>query len=194
MQPVIKYRGGKSREIPEFKKFIPNDYNRYIEPFFGGGAVFFDIEPSKAILNDINKKLINFYCEVRNNYSALHMELSNLQELYESNQRNYLKIKSSSNATHVDNLNEELYYKLRDMYNGKIPCEYSEGTLYYFINKTSYSGMIRYNRNGEFNVPYGRYLHFNTHNITQAHSSLLKKAKLYNLDYSEIFDEMATPF
>lgn len=68
MRTLVKYRGGKSREIFEFRRYIPNDYERYIEPFFGGGAVFFDLEPEHAIINDINEKLMNFYAEVRNNY------------------------------------------------------------------------------------------------------------------------------
>ena len=51
MNPVLKYRGGKSREIPRFLQYIPDDFNRYIEPFFGGGAVYFYLEPDNAIIN-----------------------------------------------------------------------------------------------------------------------------------------------
>ena len=58
MKPIIKYRGGKSREINEFSRFIPDDYNNYIEPFLGGGAVFFRLEPQNAIINDVNNRLI----------------------------------------------------------------------------------------------------------------------------------------
>ena len=53
MNPVLKYRGGKSREIPRFLQYIPDDFNRYIEPFFGGGAVYFYLEPENAIINDV---------------------------------------------------------------------------------------------------------------------------------------------
>lgn len=58
MRTLVKYRGGKSRELPEFRQYIPNEYERYIEPFLGGSAVFFDLEPEHAIVNDINAKLI----------------------------------------------------------------------------------------------------------------------------------------
>lgn len=65
MKPIIKYRGGKSKEIPQILPYIPQFTGRYIEPFFGGGALFFYLEPSNAIINDINENLINFYNDVR---------------------------------------------------------------------------------------------------------------------------------
>ena len=71
MNPVLKYRGGKSREIPRFLQYIPDDFNRYIEPFFGGGAVFFYLEPDHAIINDANGRLMTFYQQLRDNYPAI---------------------------------------------------------------------------------------------------------------------------
>ena len=68
MNPVLKYRGGKSREIPRFLQYIPDDFNRYIEPFFGGGAVYFYLEPENAIINDVNTRLMTFYRQLRNSY------------------------------------------------------------------------------------------------------------------------------
>jgi len=76
MRPILKYRGGKSKEIPEFIRYIPNEYNRYIEPFLGGGAVYFYLEPEQAIINDINTKLIEFYQNVRNDFPRLQVELT----------------------------------------------------------------------------------------------------------------------
>lgn len=87
----------------------------------------------------------------------------------------------------VDDANEELYYKIRDMYNGLSDREFSFGTIYYFINKTAYSGMIRYNSNGHFNVPYGRYKNFNTSLLTEAHHKLLENAEIFNHSYEDIF-------
>ena len=71
MNPVLKYRGGKSREIPRFLQYIPDDFNRYVEPFFGGGAVFFYLEPDNAIVNDLNQRLMTFYTQLRNNYATM---------------------------------------------------------------------------------------------------------------------------
>lgn len=191
MRPIVKYRGGKSREIQEFSGYIPQDYDRYIEPFFGGGAVFFDLEPDYAIINDVNQPLMRFYEQVRNNYIDLSQELYGIQTTYEANQQLYAERRAAIEDPNVrvENLNEALYYQMRDMYNGNIPSIYSEGALYYFINKTAYSGMIRYNRQGEFNVPFGRYVHFNTRMITPQHSELLNRAELHNEDYANIFNQ-----
>jgi len=190
MNPVLKYRGGKSREIPKFLCYIPDDYDRYIEPFLGGGALFFYLEPDNAILNDVNTRLITFYNQLRNEYSTIREQLNNLQKEYEKNQSNFKKLKLKKPDEIVPNANEDLYYKMREIYN-KPDNSYLEGVIYFFINKTAYSGMIRYNNSGEYNVPFGRYPNFNTNLLTEQHSNLLKNAELYNIDYSEIFN-MAT--
>ena len=64
MNPMIKYRGGKSKEIMHFVNHMPQDYARYIEPFLGGGALYFYLEPSKAIINYVNTPLYLFYNEI----------------------------------------------------------------------------------------------------------------------------------
>ena len=78
MDAIIKYRGGKRREIPQFINFIPADYDTYIEPFLGGGAVFFQQEPNNAIINDINEPLINFYRQLATQYDRVMDELQTL--------------------------------------------------------------------------------------------------------------------
>lgn len=188
---MIKYRGGKTKEIPKFEKYIPNDFDTYYEPFFGGGAVFFHLEPKKAVISDINEKLINFYLEMQQEYSAARKELNYLQTLYEKNQKIYKELKIRYPDKHIKNENEILYYKIRDIFNGKIKSDFMSSVIYFFINKTAYSGMIRYNASGEYNVPFGRYQNFNTNLITQEHSELLKKANIFKGDYSIAFD-MAT--
>lgn len=188
MNPMLKYRGGKSREIPLFQKYIPASYSSYIEPFLGGGAVFFHLEPEHAIINDVNSRLITFYECVRDHYEEMRSELDLIQELYEKNQADYKARKALTSDERVPNANEALYYRIRDMYNGKTPPEYLDGVLYFFINKTAYSGMIRYNNNGEYNVPFGRYPNLNTKLITQEHSLLLQRAEVLQEDYSTIFE------
>lgn len=161
---------------------------RYVEPFMGGGALFFYLEPRKAILNDVNSKLISFYRGVRDDYGRLRKELDEVETIYEANRKAFEKAKALNPSARADDANEEMYYRLRDMYNGTIEKTYSDALLYFYINKTAYSGMIRYNAKGEFNVPFGRYAHLNTHLVTRAHSLLLQSAEIYNADYSEIFD------
>ena len=175
MKPIIKYRGGKSKEINNFIEFIPNQYDRYIEPFAGGAALFFFFFPNAALINDINSRLVNFYSAVREIFDSLKAELTRLELTYRSNQMEYEQIKMKDKSQHVENKNEALYYLLRDMYNGIIEKKYLDATLYYFINKTSYSGMLRFNSKGEFNVPFGRYKNFNTQLVSEEHSELLKR-------------------
>ena len=192
MKPIIKYRGGKSKEIPYLLKQIPTFKGRYIEPFFGGGALYFHLEPQQAIINDINEKLMQFYLGVRDNYATFRLELDHLNSLYTKNRELFDSLKAITPNKKIDDANELLYYELRNMFNGLSPKKYSDTLLYYFINKTAYSGMIRYNSKGEYNVPYGRYKNLNVDLVTKAHSELLQTSEIYNTDYSDIFS-MVTP-
>lgn len=188
MKPMIKYRGGKSKEIPNIMWHIPRFKGRYVEPFFGGGALFFYLEPRQAIINDINEKLIKFYKGVRDDFFSLRIELDKIEDIYTQNRREFDMLKNLHPNEHVEDKNEELYYKLRAMFNDIIPKEYSDALLYFYIKKTAYSGMIRYNAKGEFNVPFGRYAHLNTKSVSLSHSRLLQRAEIYNVDYADIFN------
>ncbi|MFD1616600.1 DNA adenine methylase [Gelatiniphilus marinus] len=188
MKPLVKYRGGKSKEIPHLIKHIPKFSGKYIEPFFGGGALFFHLEPKKAIINDINSKLISFYLGVKDNFEVLKTELTEIEKLYAINRKKFEELKSKTPDKRVNDENEPLYYEIREMFNDLTDKKYSEALLYFFINKTAYSGMIRYNSKGEFNVPYGRYKNLNTSLVTKAHNKLLSNTEIYNLDYSKIFE------
>ena len=187
MKPLVKYRGGKSKEIPHLIKHIPQYDGRYIESFFGGGALFFHLEPKRAIINDINSKLISFYLGVKNEFETLKTELTEIEKIYKLNRKKFEELKSKTPYKRVEDENEPLYYQIRDMFNDLTKKKYSDALLYFFINKTAYSGMIRYNAKGEFNVPYGRYANLNTSLVTKSHSKLLANTEIYNLDYSEIF-------
>ena len=177
-KPLIKYRGGKSREIPHIEKHIPKFSGRYIEPFFGGGALYFYLEPKQAIINDINSKLMKFYDGVKNNYDSLRLELDEVEEIYEHNRKDFEDLKIKNPEIRVEDKNENFYYLIRNMYNNLTEKKYSDALIYFFINKTMYSGMIRYNAKGEFNVPYGRYPHLNTSIVTKAHSELLSQFEI----------------
>ena len=183
----MKYRGGKSKEIPNIERHIPRYKGRYIEPFFGGGALFFHLEPKRAVINDINSKLMAFYSGVKSNYSNLRKELVEIEQIYVSNRQQFDDLKRQTPNERVEDKNEELYYQIRDMFNELSEKKYSDALLYFFINKTAYSGMIRYNSKGEFNVPFGRYTHLNTALVTKQHSDLLANTEIYNTDYKNVF-------
>ncbi len=188
---MIKYRGGKSKEIPHIEKYIPSYTGRYIEPFLGGGALYFHLEPECAIINDINSKLMSFYRGVRDDFDSVKGDLEKMEELYSANRKTFDRLKAKMPDIRVEDNNETFYYKVRDMFNGHIEAEYTDAAIYYFINKTAYSGMIRYNALGDFNVPYGRYKNLNTSFVSERHSLLLQRTEIFNEDYSKIFD-MAT--
>lgn len=94
MKPMIKYRGGKSKEIPHIAWHIPRFSGKYVEPFLGGGALFFYLEPRQAIVNDINTKLVEFYRGVRDHYTSLRAELDEVEAIYASNRRDFDALKA----------------------------------------------------------------------------------------------------
>jgi DNA adenine methylase len=154
----LKYAGGKAREIKYFSKYFPSSFDRYIENFVGGGAVYFYLNPDKAIINDLNYDLINFYKEVKLNGHLVVDE--------------------------VKNFSTEKY-----MYNGmrtrKFNSEFMQAVRYFYLNKTAYSGLMRYNSKGEFNTPYGNYKNPNFE-IKEDQIELIKRTDIYNCDFKDI--------
>lgn len=138
--PVVKWVGGKRQLLPEIKKYFPNQFNTYFEPFVGGGAVLFELQPKKAIVNDINKELINLYSVIQNNVEELITKLSDTDRY--------------SNTS-------ECYYRIREL--DRAPKKYNEMTgvdraaRILYLNKTCYNGLYRVNSVGEFNSPFGSY-------------------------------------
>lgn len=187
VKPMIKYRGGKSKELSKIIPWVPQFQGRYVEPFFGGGALYFRLEPTNAIINDLNSPLMTFYDNVADDFPRLKRELQSIEDAYSTNRMEFEALKAAHPTERVPDSNEQLYYDLRDQYNGLVDSPYLPGTLYYFINKTAYSGMIRFNKSGHYNVPYGRYKHFNTSKVSKAHSDLLKSAIRMNTDFDEVF-------
>ena len=105
MKPLVKYRGGKSNEIPNIERHIPRYKGKYIEPFFGGGALFFHLTPKQAIINDINSKLIAFYKGVKENYSELRQELDEIEKNYAANRKQFDTLKKQTPNERVEDKN-----------------------------------------------------------------------------------------
>lgn len=138
--PVVKWVGGKRQLLPEIKKYSPKKFNTYFEPFVGGGAVLFELQPKQAVINDINKELINLYSVIQNNVEELIEKLSD---------------------TNVYSNTSECYYRIREL--DREPKEYNKLTgidraaRVLYLNKTCYNGLYRVNSMGEFNSPFGSY-------------------------------------
>lgn len=151
-EPIIKWAGGKRQLLAAIRSRIPQGYNRYFEPFFGGGAVFFSIEPRNGYINDINPRLMNFYEQVRSNTEPLITENKKLDSKF----REY----DSGRAGEDDDSGEDFYYSKREEFNSlredkECYDELREAVLFLFLNRYCFNGLYRENEEGEFNVPIG---------------------------------------
>lgn len=165
LAPLLKWSGGKSDEIHLFEKYIPTDINYYIEPFCGAGSLFFYLNHYKNVINDVHKELIDFYNAIKDGYS---------QKIYDFME------------THRND--EQTYYRVRDVIN--IADYIDNACRFYYLRKTCYRGMLRYNLNGKFNIPYGKYKTINYSAIlNKSYYNLLSNTDVYNLNYSEIFEK-----
>ncbi len=167
-KPVIKWVGGKRQLIDEIKKNLPKNFNRYFEPFIGGGAVFFALKRTDSVINDYNPELTNMYEVIRDTPKKLIKELQKHQN------------------------NEEYYYKLRAL--DREPKQYAKlskverAGRFIFLNKTGYNGLYRVNKKGQNNVPYGKYKNpaiFEENNILEC-SKLLQKTTILTGDFENI--------
>jgi DNA adenine methylase len=135
-RPFLKWAGGKTQLLPHLIHRIPNSFNRYIEPFIGGGALFFALQPKVALIADCNQELINCYQVVRTDVEALIEELK------------------------VYRYDKEMYYAVRELDRrpdfGELSRVKRAARLIY-LNKTCFNGLYRVNSKGYFNVPFGTY-------------------------------------
>ena len=137
VMPVVKWVGGKRQLIDEIKSRIPKTFKTYYEPFFGGGAVLFALQPKKAVINDLNDSLIKTYKVIKDNSDELIASLS----LHENTSDYFYEIR-----------NEDLY---PETFNLKSDVEVASRLIY--LNKTCFNGLFRVNSSGHFNTPFGNY-------------------------------------
>ena len=137
VKPFLKWAGGKRQLMAEIKNHLPKQYKKYYEVFIGAGALLFEIQPNKAVINDTNKQLINCYQVIRDYPEELIKDLQNHQ-----NQADY-------------------FYQIRAIdrhsqdYQNLSPIQQASRIIY--LNKTCYNGLFRVNSQGQFNVPFGAY-------------------------------------
>ena len=185
MQPVVKWTGGKRREIPAFKSFYPEDFEVFVEPFFGGGAVFFDLEyAGKSIVNDPHEELMNFYQQIKKgNGEAIYNLCINPWHHLERSRR---KAAPSPLPVGFRPEDEKTYYYVRDEYTPKNKIE--EAFKFYFIRKSCYRGMLRYGSKGNFNIPFGRYKSLNFNDLLDVkYADVLAETTIHCKSYEEMF-------
>lgn len=168
VKPFLKWAGGKTQLIEELDKFIPKEYDTYIEAFLGGGALFFHLQPQKAILSDINPELINCYTVVRDDIESIISQLK------------------------LFNDSESFYYELRASDLGTLNSV-ERAARFIYLNRTCFNGLYRENKKGDFNVPYGKYKNPNfcdEERLYKAHYAL-KNAKIICADYKTVLRRYA---
>lgn len=169
--PIVKWVGGKRQLMFELIKNMPKSYNRYFEPFIGGGALFFELQPEQAYISDMNEELINLYSVVRDNVYELIEDLSK----HEVSKEYFLEIRNIDRT--------EKYAELSDI---------ERASRFIYLNRTCFNGMYRVNSQGQFNVPFGHYKNpriIDENNLLNC-SELLKKTEIRCADFSEILTKV----
>lgn len=169
-KPILKWAGGKTQMLGDLMPRVPKTYGRYIEPFFGGGALFFSLKPENAIIADSNPELINMYLQV-----AHHVD-----DVIECLQ----KYENTS----------EMFYEVRSLDWQTLPkAEAAARTIY--LNKTCFNGLYRVNRSGQFNTPFGKYKNPKICDIDALRlaSEALRKADILCGDYILVLEHYAQP-
>lgn len=169
--PIVKWVGGKRQLMFELLKNMPENYNRYFEPFIGGGALFFELQPDNAYISDMNEELINLYQVVRDNVDEL---ITDLQK-HDISKEYFMEIRN------IDRMEE--YKNWSDI---------KKASRFIYLNRTCFNGMYRVNSRGEFNVPFGHYKNpriLDENNLINC-SNLLQKTEIQHADFSEILKEV----
>lgn len=136
--PFVKWAGGKRQLLDKISERLPREYNNYYEPFIGGGALFFELSPKNATINDFNEELINCYIQIKNNPKEL---IEILREHKERNSKEYyLEIRG------LDRLDS--FSMLSDI---------ERAARIMYMLRVDFNGLYRVNSKNQFNVPYGNY-------------------------------------
>ena len=172
-KPCVKWAGGKRSIVDKFINLVPEDYKTYYEPFVGGGAMLYELQPKKAVINDYNTELMNVYECIKdeNKFANMCSELNK----------------------HETNHSEEYYYEIRDLDRDKKKfnklADYKRAARTIYLNKACFNGLYRVNSKNEFNVPSGKKVKVNTYdgpNLGIIHCLLnFNDIKLLSTDFEE---------
>jgi DNA adenine methylase Dam len=162
-RPVLKWAGGKQQMLNVIVPNLPDEFNKYIEPFIGGGALFFELSPENAIISDTNPELINMYKIIAEDVDGLIEKLEVMK-------------------------NEENFYYMVRAINPETLTNVEKAARTIYLNRTCFNGLYRVNKKGEFNVPYGKYKNpkiCDKENLKAA-SRILKNTTIIHADYKDV--------
>ena len=169
--PIVKWAGGKRQLLADLRDNLPEDFNRYFEPFIGGGALFFSLQPDNAYISDVNEELVNLY----------HVIKTDIYELIDD-------LKRHKNT-------KEYFYEIRSIdRNDKYSkwTDVQKASRFIYLNRTCFNGLYRVNSKGEFNVPFGDYSNpriIDEINLLNC-SNLLQNTEIKCADFSEILNHV----
>ena len=169
--PIVKWVGGKRQLMFELLKNMPENYNRYFEPFIGGGALFFELQPDNAYISDMNEELINLYQVVRDNVDELVADL----QKHDISKEYFMEIRNIDRTEEYENWSD-----------------IQKASRFIYLNRTCFNGMYRVNSKGEFNVPFGHYKNpriLDENNLINC-SNLLQRTEIKHADFSEILKKV----
>ena len=169
--PIVKWVGGKRQLMFELLKNMPENYNRYFEPFIGGGALFFELQPDNAYISDMNEELINLYKVVRDNVDELVADL----QKHDISKEYFMEIRNIDRTEEYKNWSN-----------------IQKASRFIYLNRTCFNGMYRVNSKGEFNVPFGYYKNpriLDENNLINC-SNLLQKTEIKHADFSKILKKV----
>ncbi len=176
--PFVKWVGGKRQIINELKKRMPKSFDTYYEPFIGGGALLFDLQHPKAVINDLNKELINTYRTIKSSPKRLQEYLLLME--YGHTDIFYKKISNVDRNEH----NEDRLLSLKN-------SNQLKAARFIYLNKAGFNGMYRVNRSGHFNIPTGKKAKVKTHD----YENILNISKYFKANDIKImnkkFDKVA---
>jgi len=178
----IRWAGSKKKLLNEMLKIcFVREKNNYVEPFLGSGVVLINVLNNNKILkyknfyvNDINKNIIDFYENIKDNVDILIKNIKKIEKQY-------------NEFSEVEK--EKMYYELRDKYNNDMTKKDEKVSIFYFLMKTGFNGVYRENSNGKFNVPFGRKKKINgDYSKLRTISNLIQNVNFYNMDYVEFLN------
>lgn len=167
-KPILKWAGGKNQLLDKLKARVPRKYGQYIEPFVGGGAMFFAIRPRSGVIADSNPELVNVYRCLADKVEAVITHLKTFEN------------------------SEEKFYKIRALKFSDLDKEYAAARTIY-LNRTCFNGLYRVNRQGDFNVAFGRYKNpkICDQEALLSASDVLQNVKIMHGDYKDVLQETA---
>lgn len=171
--PIVKWVGGKTKLLPELRSRLPETWNRYFEPFVGGGALFFALEPKVAVLGDMNKALVGTYRAVARDVDAVIVRLAEHKAMHGSDENYYYGVRATWNAGDVDDASAE------------------RAAMFLYLNKTCFNGLWRVNKQGGNNVPKGDYANPRIYDeiALRAASAVLGRADLRVSSFQDVVVE-----